>query len=215
VVYIRLHGTSRPCCTTSVCTSTGSVARLYLCEYLSLYFYFSLTSDKGGGICFCPCLSVCQQDYSKTRAWIWMKCSMSTDVGTWTNWLTFEPEPDYSLDAGTGLLSPISYALQRGILLCWENPTYRYWAPIAAARRGFKMVLFTVSHGNTFVGSTCALQSALLVANVLYSLLVKEFWKAVYIRWNYEQESPIFDSQCSSSRSSSSSTLWFKKNTPK
>jgi len=34
---------------------------------------------------------------------------VSTDVGTWTNWLTFEPDPDYSLDAGTGLLTPISY----------------------------------------------------------------------------------------------------------
>ena len=37
----------------------------------------------------------------------WMKCCMSTDVDTWTNWLTSEPDPDYSLDAGTGLLSPI------------------------------------------------------------------------------------------------------------
>ena len=34
---------------------------------------------------------------------------MSTDVGTWTNCLTFEPDPDYSPDAGTGLLSPLSY----------------------------------------------------------------------------------------------------------
>jgi len=25
------------------------------------------------------------------------------------NWLTFVPDPDYSPDAGTGLLSPISY----------------------------------------------------------------------------------------------------------
>jgi len=41
-----------------------------------------------------------------------MKCCMSTDVGTWTNWLTFEPDPDNSPDAGTGLLSPISYMLR-------------------------------------------------------------------------------------------------------
>jgi len=41
-----------------------------------------------------------------------MKCCMSTDVGTWTNWLTFEPDPDYSPDAGTGLLSLISCRLQ-------------------------------------------------------------------------------------------------------
>jgi len=57
---------------------------------------------------------VCVQDYSKTRAWVWMKCCVSTDVETWTNWLTFEPDPDQSPDAGTGFLSPIAYALQRG-----------------------------------------------------------------------------------------------------
>ena len=41
-----------------------------------------------------------------------MKCCVSTNVGTswtWKNLLTFEPDPDYSSDAGTGLLSPISY----------------------------------------------------------------------------------------------------------
>ena len=65
------------------------------------------TSDKEGSTCFCP--SACQHDYSKMRAWIWMKCCMSTDIGTWTNWLTFEPDPDFSPDAGTGLLSLISY----------------------------------------------------------------------------------------------------------
>jgi len=37
---------------------------------------------------------------------------VSTDVGTWTNWLTFEPDLDHSPDAGTGLLSPISYRLR-------------------------------------------------------------------------------------------------------
>ena len=63
--------------------------------------------------------------------------------------INFEPDPDHSPDAGTGLLSPISYrlrnfaalpigcqraALLRGILHR-ENPTY--------IRRGLKMVLFT------------------------------------------------------------------------
>jgi len=88
---------------------------------------------------------------------MWMKCCESTYVGTWTNLLTFERDPDYSPDAGTGLLSPITYALQRGILLHRENPTYRYWA---AATRGFKMVLFTASRRNNFVGGTCAPPSA-------------------------------------------------------
>jgi len=31
------------------------------------------------------CLSVCEQDYSKMCARIWMKCCVSTDVRTWTN----------------------------------------------------------------------------------------------------------------------------------
>jgi len=78
-------------------------------------------------VCQFVCQSVCEQDYFKKRAWIWIKCCVSTDVGTWTNWLTFEHDPDYSPDAGTGLLSPIKYALQRGILLRQENPRYAYW----------------------------------------------------------------------------------------
>jgi len=130
----------------------------------------SFTPDRGGGICYCPrsfvCLFVCEKDYSKTPAWIWMKCCVSTNVGTRTNWLTFEPDPDYSPDAGTGLLYPISYAMQRGILLRREYPTYRYWyiyVQVAAATRGFEMALFTASRENNFVGGTCAPPSAVLV----------------------------------------------------
>ena len=95
-----------------------------------------------------------------------MKCCVSTDV-TWTNLLTFGSDPDYSPDAGTGLLSPILYALQRGILLRRENPTYKHWAAVAAVTRGFKMVLFTASRGNNFVGGTCAPPSARLVIKCL------------------------------------------------
>ena len=95
------------------------------------------------------------------RAGIWRKCCVSTDVGTWTNWLTFEPDPDYSLDAETGLLSPISYALQRGILLRRENPTGSdAWFYNAFSHRG--------SGRNNFVGGTCALPSALLVYIYIY-----------------------------------------------
>ena len=75
----------------------------------------------------CVRLSVCLWErLLKMHAWIWMKCCMSTDVGTWTNWVTFEPNPDYDPNAGTGLLSSISYTLQCRILLRQENPTYRY-----------------------------------------------------------------------------------------
>ena len=76
-------------------------------------------------VCLSVCLSVCQ-DYSKTRAWISMTFCVSTGVGTWTNQSTFEPDSDHSPDAGTGLLSHTAYALQRGILLRRENPTYWY-----------------------------------------------------------------------------------------
>jgi len=74
-----------------------------------------------------------------------MKCCVSTDVGTWTNWLTFEADrhPDYSPDAGTGLVSAIS--LKRCYAEFYVGKIRRigptYW-PLAA-RRGFNMILFS------------------------------------------------------------------------
>ena len=59
----------------------------------------------------CLSVSLCAR-LLKKYAWIWMKCCMLTDVGTWMNLLTFEPDLDHSPDAGTGLLPPISYRLQ-------------------------------------------------------------------------------------------------------
>jgi len=87
--------------------------------------------------------------------------------------INFEPDPDYSPDAGTGLLSPISYKR------C--NAEFYYVGNIPricigrqslqpAARRGFKMDSFTASRGNTFVGGTCALPTAILVSNDLCDL---------------------------------------------
>ena len=38
---------------------------------------------------------------------------------------------------------------------------------VAAAMHGFKMVLFTASRGNNFVGGTCAPPSALLVGTTV------------------------------------------------
>ena len=52
------------------------------------------------------CLSLCLlARLLKNACMDLVKCCVSTDVGTWTNWLTFEGDPDYSPDAGTGLLS--------------------------------------------------------------------------------------------------------------
>ena len=47
--------------------------------------------------------------------------------------------------------SDIVQAQQLGILLHQGNPKYTYWPPVAAATRGFNMVLFTASRRNTFV----------------------------------------------------------------
>jgi len=71
-----------------------------------------------------------------------MKCCVSTDVRTWRNWLTFEPAPDHSPDAGTRILSPISYALQRAEF-CYvrENPRTGIehgYSPPVAVMHGFE-----------------------------------------------------------------------------
>jgi len=69
-------------------------------------------------------LSVCKitQKHVHGFGWNVTCCQMS---GRGRTWLTFEPNPDHSSDAGPGLLSPIAYALKRG------NP---YWAHVAAMR---------------------------------------------------------------------------------
>ena len=90
------------------------------------------------------CLSVCLLAKLLKNGWcIWMKCCVSTDVGTWTNWLNFEPDQDYSPDAGTGLLSPISYKRCYAEFYVRKIPRIRINAARAAARRNFKIVLFT------------------------------------------------------------------------
>ena len=91
------------------------------------------SSDKGGGKCVCRvrlsvCLSVCLSVSKITQKRVHgfgrnVACRQMSGHGR-TDFI-FEPDPAYSPDTGTGLLSPIPYALQRGILLRRENPTYR------------------------------------------------------------------------------------------
>jgi len=73
-----------------------------------------------------------------------MKCCVSTDVETGTNWLTFEPDPDHSPDAGTGLLSVISYRLRNFAALprlptscaaTWNFTSAKSHVYVLAARR--------------------------------------------------------------------------------
>jgi len=70
-----------------------------------------ITSDKGGGTCFCPCsfvcLSVSEITQKRVHGFAWnVRDDRCRDMD---NWLTFQPDPHYSPDAGTALLSPISY----------------------------------------------------------------------------------------------------------
>jgi len=134
----------------------GCCCNVWLMFSCMSYTNFGSTSNKGGGTCVCPhlfvCLSVSKITQKRMHGFGWnVACRQ------------IEPDPDYSVAAGTRLLFPISYVLQCGILLRRENPTYRYWAPVTAATHGFIMVLFTVSCRNNFVGGTCAPLSAPIV----------------------------------------------------
>jgi len=132
--------------------------------------YLLITSDKGGGKCFCPCsffclsvcLSVSKITQKRVHGFGWNVAYRQMSGHGRTDY--FWADPDYSPDAGTGLLSAISYKR------C--NAEFYYVGKIPRIRigrpsRSFKMVLFTASRRNTFVGGTCALPSALLVDNVL------------------------------------------------
>ena len=79
-----------------------------------------------------------------------MKCCVTTDVGTGTTSLTFEPDPDHSPDAGTGVLSPTSYRLR--------NLAALPRLPASVVLKWF----YSLSRRDTFVGGKCALPSALL-----------------------------------------------------
>ena len=102
---------------------------------------------------------------------IWMTCCVSTYVGTWTNWLTFEPDPEYSADAGTGLLSPLSYMRCYAEFFVGENPTYTHiiymYTYLPLQRSVVLQWFYSLSHLNTFVWGTCAPPNALLVSNTL------------------------------------------------
>jgi len=66
----------------------ASIARVQRRRYMFLPMFFLPPTKEEIHVFARVRLSVCLlalQDYSKTRAWIWMKCCVSTDVGTWTN----------------------------------------------------------------------------------------------------------------------------------
>jgi len=75
------------------------------------YAQLLVTSDKGGGKCVCSRLSLCRLTRLLKNACIDLDKMLRVDC-CWDMVeliLTFEPDPDYSPDAGTGLLPPLSY----------------------------------------------------------------------------------------------------------
>ena len=123
-----------------------------------------VTSDKGGGTCFCPCLFVCLSDCLSVCARLlkntcvyldeMLRVDRCRDMDELIKLLSpiriivLTPEPDcflrYRIGYGTlqHCLGCQRAALLRGILRR-ENPTYTYWRCAARASRGFKMVLIT------------------------------------------------------------------------
>ena len=98
-----------------------------------------------------------------------MKC-VSTDVGTWSNWLTFEPNSDYSPDAGARLLSSISYKRCYAEFCVGKISHYTYWRLTATVRRGFNMVLFTERSKHLCRRYMRSIPSALLVKKFIRSM---------------------------------------------
>jgi len=71
-----------------------------------------LTSNKGGGKCVCPRSFVCLFAILLKIACMGLDEMLRVDRCRDTDeGITVEPDPDYSPDAGTGLLSPLSNKL--------------------------------------------------------------------------------------------------------
>ena len=107
-----------------------------------------------------------------------MKCIIHLrGSDTWTNLLTFEPDPDHNLDAGTGLLSPILYRLRNFAALsrlpasCAATLNFTSRKSHVYVSRGFIMV-YSLSRRKTFVGGKCALPNGLLVVFIFCCMLL-------------------------------------------
>ena len=58
---------------------------LAIAKFLSLLPPTNEAVDAFARVCLSVCLSVSKITKKRVHAWIWMKCCVSTDVGTWTN----------------------------------------------------------------------------------------------------------------------------------
>ena len=140
-------------------------------------------------VCLSVCLSVCivclhvyllaRLAYSKTRGWIWMKCCVSTDVATWTNWLTFEPDPV----AETGLLSPLSSGLEN-IMIFSKISKYRKYHDIFLPHRQSQLSDLTIRlHITTSLKSIGLSQKRWLYHQILKMIHLTSSTLSINVTW--------------------------------
>ena len=117
-------------------------------------------------VCLSVCLTVSKITQKRVREFGWNFACRQTSGRTdlllsSIRIIVRMPEPDcflrYRISAAT-----------RNYITSGKSHVY-VLAAVAAARRGFKMVLFTASRVNTFVGGTCALYQVLLRFLLIFS----------------------------------------------
>ena len=138
------------------CEIRVNCIRYSLCCVIVFYTFLPPTKEEVhvfASVCLFVCLSVSKITQKRVHGFGW-NVAWRQNVGTWTNsWLTFEPDPDHSPDAGTVLLSPISHRLRNFAALhtlpasCAATRNFtsgksNVWRA-ARPSRGFKMVIFT------------------------------------------------------------------------
>ena len=127
-------------------------------------------------VCLSVCLTVSKITQKRVDGFGWnVACRQMSEHGR-TDYLLspIRPDPDHRPDAGTGLLSPISYKRCYAEFYVWKIPCIHIdGLPL---QRGVVLQWFySLSHRNTFVRGTCALPSALLVK------LVSRDWLFVHL----------------------------------
>ena len=122
-------------------------------------------------VCLSVCLSVRKITPKSVHGFGWnVACR---HVGIWTNWLTFEPDPDYSPDAGTGLHSVV-YKCCYAKFYVGKIPCIRIGGRVLQRGEVFKW-FYSLSRRITFAGGTCALPSALLFNTIRILISVMSY----------------------------------------
>jgi len=126
-----------------------------------------ITSDKRGGKCVCPrsfvCLSVCLSVNKITQKHVLdLEFMLHVDrCRDMDELIKFWTRSGLSSSCWNRIaFSDIICAATQNFITSWKSHICVLARPVTAPRRGFKMVLFTASRGNTIVGGKCIVHSA-------------------------------------------------------